>query len=408
MRTNPFKNYADLLRKERLYGAAAALVGSRWFRRSLLIAALSFGAIAVWRSIIGDTDIDGFYRAAEMVWDRKALSADRAVDRYLPVFQTLMAPLTILPLSGAAALWTLLNLASLANLPRLFEQLYDVPFHKQLFAWFVALPFVIDNINLCQNGPVLLFLTMQGIVWVKGNRQIPGGGLIGLAALLKILPIVFMGIALGFRRWRSFVGFGIVVVLGFAWMVTLIGWDASFQGLQTWWHSLQTSSSPWTFVEQGRSLRFVNQGLLVTIARTICDIDPTPKGAVQLASVSLPVAKGVYVSVLLLVSGVTAVVGWRSFLKRSCSEWPGLTAIFAVLLLVVSPVVWTHYFIWLLPVLVYLSYRPGLLIIIGLVSLAGLASPYTRGLGLHMMIGLVLFGMAAFRLLKQGQSTGQL
>ncbi len=75
---------------------------------------------------------------------------------------------------------------------------------------------------------------------------------------------------------------------------------------------------------------------------------------------------------------------------------------------VVSPVVWTHYFIWLLPVLVYLSDRPGLLIIIGLVSLAGLASPYTRGLGLHMMIGLVHFGMAAFRLLKQGQSTGQL
>lgn len=94
---------------------------------------------------------------------------------------------------------------------------------------------------------------------------------------------------------------------------------------------------------------------------------------------------------LMLVLGATMV--WRC---RRGEDDPrvgsGLFSLVAIGMLAVSPLVWTHYFIWTLPALVYLSKRPRWVLGWGLASAVMLTTVPTRAMGAHMLLSLVLYG----------------
>ena len=73
----------------------------------------------------------------------------------------------------------------------------------------------------------------------------------------------------------------------------------------------------------------------------------------------------------------------------------------ALAMLMVSPLVWTHYFIWLLPAAICVAHWPRLLATCAIASLLALMNIHVRALGFHMLLALVLYGAVVYDLWEQ-------
>ena len=63
----------------------------RPLRLALLAVLLLWGWLSVDRAMRGSNDFDGFHEAAATVWEHGQLLHDKAVSRYPPTFQVLLA-----------------------------------------------------------------------------------------------------------------------------------------------------------------------------------------------------------------------------------------------------------------------------------------------------------------------------
>jgi hypothetical protein len=374
-----------------------------WCRRhagriALAFAALVLFGIAVDRASRQSNDFDNFYDAAFRVWHDGELFVEKSTARYPATFQVLMSPLGALPLDGAAAVWALLNLGCYGLLGWLFARRLGIPWADQRVAWFGVAPFLISNITLGQNGPVLLALSTAGVLAAARGRGVGGGAALTLAGLLKVFPGALMAVPLALGRARgalagAALAGGAVVV----WTVAALGVGPTVEDTLRWVTEVRLEQRPAALIESVRSLRYNNQGLAITIVRSLTtDFSWNPplaaEGSVQVASLPLPVAWGLYYAIVAALVATWCAVAWR--LRRGRPgprEFVGLQALAIPVLLSISPIVWTHYFVWWLPALMLLSRHRAALVALGVVSLAGIFSESARALGLHMAITLGLF-----------------
>ena len=184
----------------------------------LLIAALLIGFVAyvVHRGTRRGSDFKYVYGAARYVWTTGALNV-RAQPRYPITFHVMLAPLAALPLRDAVAVWAVLSVLAVAALPALIHRLTKIEPRCQLPAWALTAPFFIDALVLGQSDPINLLLVAAGLVSVTKGRGAIGMGLIGLAGLIKFLPLlhwasvlsrrrsidVLVGVALTLRIWAG-------------------------------------------------------------------------------------------------------------------------------------------------------------------------------------------------------------
>jgi len=368
-------------------------------------ACAALGCVRIFRE--GTTDFDGFHRAFVVVAQEGRLSMDKAVRRYPPTFQALLAPLGLFPLPVAGVIWQLLNVLAVLGLPRALARLSGVPPARQWPAWLLALPFMLDNLVLAQNGPLLLFLVTAGLALARSGTSVAGGALVGLAALQKVLPICFLGVPLFLKRVRgTMMALALTGLFAAALLTVAVGPAQALDGVGQWWHELRATNSPWAMVEAGRSLRYNNQALAVTIARTLCRVDPrAAKGAVRIASFPLAVGWVIYGLIAAAAALAWLAAAWRCRTRDGSRAWLGMYALSTPLMLVASPVVWTHYFVWLLPTALFLRDRVRLLLILAGASMIALGLRPARGLGFHMMLSLVLFALCAWEIMRPGGET---
>jgi len=382
--------------------------GLRW---GLGVLAAAVGALAVVHAMAEGTDFDGFHRAGEVVLGSGRLSTARDVSRYPPTFQMLHVPLATLPLGAAALAWYLISLAALAALPRQIERLGGGAPSAQRLPWIAAAPFLVDNLLLGQSGPVLLYLSARAVADARSGRRLAAGCLLGLATAFKVLPGLLLLVPwvldggddrVGPLRARltTLAGWlASLVVLGAA-LSLLVGADEAWRGTTEWVAHVREEQTPWGLVEHDRSLRYNNQGVAVTLARTLGDLGGhVPDGATPLAEWSLSTVWTLSGVVLVLAVAGLALAAARARRVPADEAWPGLFAMTALVSLVASPLVWTHYFLWVLPALVVLRRQPSLVATVGAIMAAGLASPAARGLGLHMACTLGLLMLVARELL---------
>ncbi|HKJ23798.1 MAG TPA: hypothetical protein VKB65_03185, partial [Myxococcota bacterium] len=69
-------------------------------------------------------------------------------------------------------------------------------------------------------------------------------------------------------------------------------------------------------------------------------------------------------------------------------------------------IVWTHYFLWMLPGFVYLAERRAALFAIAFASLAVVYVTTARGLGFHMALALVQFAWLAGEIWRDAAGPG--
>lgn len=374
----------------------------------LAAVAVVLAGIAIDRGARHSNDFDNFHLAAASVWRDGALYLEKGTLRYPPSFQVMMSPLGAFPIAVAAGLWVLVNYLALAVLPFAFARLSGVAPREQALAWFAVAPFVVGNITLGQSGPVLLAGSTLGILAAARGQALGGGALIALGGFYKVFPGALLAVPIALRRAPGALGgaalAGVAVA---AWVALAIGPRDGLDDLLRWLQEVRSEQRPERFVEVVRGLRYNNQGLAVTLVRSLSSdwsLDPSlaAKGSIQVLDLPVAWVWRLYYALVVTLGAAWAALAWRA---RRAEPTPrnflGLFALSTPAMLAVSPIVWTHYFLWLLPCFVYLAGRKQLVAILGALSLLAVFSVPARALGFHMALSLLLFTLVAHELWRE-------
>ena len=376
-------------------------------RRALLVVGLAVFALAVVtysivRGATGTSDFKNPYRVARIFWQTGVLDI-RGEPRYPPTVRVLLAPLAALPLGVAAAVWTLASLAAILALPRMLERLSGTPPRAQALAWLAVLTFVLDAFALGQAEPIGLFLVTAGLAVARADRGVAGAGLIGLAGMVKVLPVAFWGVLLARGRFAAAAaGAALTAGAGTALLVAAAGWGPGLFSIREWFAVLREGEGPWGLIATRNSLRENNEALPVVLARTFGDLDPDlTRNAVSLARLPLDAVWAAWLAILAAMAAVWLLCAWRARRLPAPRAWLGMFALTAPLMLAATHIAWPHYFMWLLPTALFLSGRPRVLIGVAALGQVGMMVPVLRGLGCHTALALALFALAARDLLAE-------
>jgi alpha-1,2-mannosyltransferase len=369
-------------------------------RRIVLGCALAvFFGYVVWRGAQRGNDFKYPYLAAQALWRTGRLHV-WAQPRYPVTFHVLLSPLTTLPIGPAAAVWAALSFAAVAALPRTLEGLSGLAPSQQLLSWVVVLPCLIDALVLGQGDPINLYLVSAGLLAVRRGRSVAGVGLVGLAGMIKFLPIIHWATILSRSRSRGvWAGMVLASLLGLGLIVAAVGREAAWAGLREQFVWIRDHEKPWHLIARQSDLRGNNESLPVVLARTFGDLHGIrpPRDTVSLGLLPLDVLWTAWAAILVVMA-----ITW---LACACVRppdasdgrraWLGMFALTSLLMLAATPICWHHYFLWLLPATLFLAPRPRLLVLSALASLAGTAVPLARGLGCHMALAVGLFAVVA-------------
>ena len=371
-----------------------------------LIALATYAAI---RSRDRGNDFKYPFGAARLLAETGSLHV-RAQPRYPITFHVLLAPLARLPIGVAATLWAVLSVAALVATPFALAKLSGIPPRRQVLAWLYAGPFFVDAIALGQADPIDFFLVTLGLIAVDRGRGILGAVLVGVAGLVKILPVVHWGTCfVRSRTWgeaaRVVAGVFLVAALGFGLVAIAVGPMSAWDGFVEQARLISTREKPWHLVDRGGDLRANNESLPIVLARTFGAMDATrPREVVVLARLPLPWIWGAwFATVAVLGLGWLASIGPARRIPRARGT-VGMFALGSTLMLATTPICWHHYFLWTLPAAIFLADRPRLIAGLAIASILGSAVPAARGLGVHATIAIGLFVVVARAIRREASS----
>lgn len=376
--------------------------------------------IVVWNRAESGTDFRDFWRTARQFRETGVIRSDLGVHNYLPFFTIFMTPWSYLPLRPAAVLFTVLSLALLALSVVLAEVLLhgrvgDRPSRSMWISVGLMLPYATSCAVLGAMGHVLLFLTLASWFLVVRRREWLAGTTLGLAILIKLLPAVLVVYFLLQRRWRvAAASLVTVVVLGLGSPLALLGYQetaALHAGLAQ--RAFQAQSARTTiYAEQPIKANYSNVSLPIVLKRLLSPVNAS-KDETHLLRVNVLDLKPnailvVYVLAMLLLVVPTIAVSLRTGVGRDESGGEGHLefGLWCCLMVLCSPLVWTHYLplvYWPLAVLSAISglkrfSRARWTLLCWLVCAVLLVSPAARAAGAPLLCVIVVWaGLLALR-----------
>jgi alpha-1,2-mannosyltransferase len=262
-------------------------------------------------------------------------SFDAMAFTYPPFAALVLAPMALLPLEVAKGIQALSNLALGALLGMIVARylmsvgvLRVSPHNRR---WWLSAALITglllllgpwrNSLSLGQINPLLMVLIVVDLLVTtrrRPNGLLPRGILTGIAAGIKLTPLVFL---LYFVVRRDFRSAGRMLA-GFAATVGLMALVAPSESLQYWFTALKDTT------RVGELSRFDNVSLRGFIARLHL---PSEAGNVLWIALSL----------LVIVLGALAVHRMR----LQSDQWAAVGAAVLVMLLI-SPVSWSHHWVW--------------------------------------------------------------
>lgn len=253
---------------------------------------------------------------------------------------TIFTPLSFLPLGIAGLLWNVTSLIALGAVVWLSLGIAGVRDRKVLtIAGLVLVALLLPVRVQLIAGQINAFLLLLVLLDFRFDSKWRGVG-IGVAAGLKVTPLIFIAYLLVTRQWAA----ARTATLAFAGTVGLGFLLAPADSLRYWGGLvLESSRVAEVYVTP-------NQSLSGAIARAL--------GTTGFA--------GSWLVVLAAVAVLGLAVAW--FAHRRGSDFLGFSAA-AITSLLVSPVSWEHHWVWVVPLLVWLAVRahqqrsPGLAVV---------------------------------------------
>jgi alpha-1,2-mannosyltransferase len=197
---------------------------TRWWFAALVCVAVGILLPMLWRHSLVDLKV---YRlgGSALLDDPSTLYSARMEGSglpftYPPFAGLVMVPVSLVPWSLVAALWTAASLISLALVWRLSLRYAGSRLHVAAFVAVVAGSLVLEpvreTLGFGQINLMLCALIMYDLLDVKHPRR---GIWLGIAAGIKLTPLVFLGLLFVTRQWRALIhasaAFAGTVLLGF-------------------------------------------------------------------------------------------------------------------------------------------------------------------------------------------------
>jgi alpha-1,2-mannosyltransferase len=354
-----------------------------------VLAALTGVALVAW--IRRGGDLVNYITVGELVLAGGHIYRDAppGLNTWPPLFSVLSVPLALLArptVYVARGVWLALNLGLLWLVLSLIARLVygrELRLAPGVASLSLASPeilvpllctgrYVVSNFEYLQMGLVLFALTLGGLRLATTGRPGAGGVLLGLAAAIKVMPVVFIPYLAYRGRWRvaaaatlATAAFSLSPVLVFGWgrfreyvsawlAMVGAGWPVGPQNQSVFamWdrfighdlapltvggiHNLPRSGDPWVVVAVAATLAVV-----AGLALWACHGRPRPDGWAALAEWSAvfivsalfgPVAWKNYLVALLLPNTLLFAVWWSSDLPRAVRRAAGAALLGAFLI----------------------------------------------------------------------------
>ena len=248
---------------------------------------------------------------------------------YPPFAGLLFYPLHFLPFPIVALLWQLGVVAALYGAAVLTLKLLKRPDPRMAMAW-TALAIWFEPVrHLFELGQVGGLL-MLAVLWAVYSRSWwVSGVLLGLAAGVKLTPAVAGLYFVGARRWKAVTLSAVVFVLTVAVSIALGGAQARF-----YFTDLLGDAD-----RVGEVDKPTNQSLRGVVA--ILTGEDSGYGPLLVAAV--------------VVTAVLSVLAWR---RVGADDPLGRIVVVMLFGLLLSPISWTHHWVWVLPLIMWLMLGP--------------------------------------------------
>ena len=177
---------------------------------ALWIAFIALAGLLAFHTRFGMLDFGAYYQGALRIVRGEALYRGFVGNTYIypPLLAQLLIPLTSLTQEAAAELWFGFSLIVLIAVTVMLDRL-----SKRRGFWWIIIPLFFPVLETLQVGQVtilLLALLMGAWYAVKTDRRFLGGGLLALAAWIKVYPALVILYFAWKRDWRIVFG-GLIV-----------------------------------------------------------------------------------------------------------------------------------------------------------------------------------------------------
>lgn len=318
-------------------------LGSRGLRFTAVIALALTTALFVFRYPAGPwppyrVDFDVYRTGGQMLLDGQSLYAGKLdilspIDlpfTYPPIAAALFTVFTPLPLWAGSMLLTVISIAALVLVFRLILGRFVQRSATDL--WWLASGLCVGAIWLqpvadtLKYGQVnILLMTLVVVDMTLGHRRRWGGVLVGLAAAIKLTPLVFLLYFVLRRDWRASIT-TVASTIGF----TTLGFLIAPSDSRQYW--TETIFDPGRI---GGPIYSQNQSIRGELLRLQVD------------------SSAVWLAVSALVVALIAWTAWR--LMAVGAHTPALVVV-AFSALYASPLSWDQHWVWVAPLLIFMAY----------------------------------------------------
>jgi alpha-1,2-mannosyltransferase len=312
-----------------------------------VLLALSVGARLAWTYLAPNganfVDLHVYVGGAATIGTGHALYdftyADQTPDfplpfTYPPFAAVVFYPLHLLPFGLVSLLWTVGIMAALYGVVRISQRLLGGGSQPVAMSWTAVAIWIEPLRATLDYGQINVLLCVAVLYAVYSTRWWLSGLLVGLAAGIKLTPAISVVYFLGVKRWGTALFTAIVFAATVALSVLVVGDQARYYFTDLIGDAHRVGSIATS----------TNQSWRGGISRIVGHD----------AGYGLPVL------IAIAVTAVLAVLAWRAIGGSDQRQPDRLGGIIIVELfgLLLSPISWTHHWVWVVPMMIWLIHGP--------------------------------------------------
>ncbi|WP_084223432.1 mannosyltransferase [Mycolicibacterium holsaticum] len=249
---------------------------------------------------------------------------------YPPFAAVVFFPLHLVPFGVVAFVWQLGIIAALYGVVRISQRLLGSGDRRVAMLWTAVGIWTEPLRSTFDYGQINVLLVLAVLYAVYSTRWWLSGVLVGLAAGMKLTPAISGLYFLGARRWAAAV-FSAVV------FVATVGVSALVIGGPTRYYFTELLGDADRVGPIGTSFNQSWRGGISRILGHDAGLGPA-------------------VLIAIAVTAVLAILAWRAI--GGASDRLGAILVVQLFGLLLSPISWTHHWVWLIPLMIWLLHGP--------------------------------------------------
>jgi len=335
---------------------------SPWLHLSLVLFSIGLLVVGAWRARedgSGTSDFDDFWRTARFdVLAHCTITPGYGVHNYLPFFMILMAPLGLLPVKVAAIVFNTISMAAFAASVGITRSWVGP--RAAIAAALLVGAYAADCILLGQTALIVGALLVWTWRLAERRRGVIAGGVLALAASIKLFPIVLVLFFVLKRQFRVILGLVLGLIACNAVLPAIVFGPRESLVLhrEFWQRSAQNQSLLALAAADSDKMGFANQSLPVILRRLLLPVgagrhldgsgvavsiaDWSDRSG-SLAGIRLSAIQWLLIALLCGLSIVTIIVTRHPASRLGVERLRLEYAAFVLLSLLLSPVIWTFY-----------------------------------------------------------------